>query len=756
MPRRLLKIVSSGLSREPVRQAETFAFTIEDVVWAMGSFCALNRRPFDPELLVKQFPPPYNSDSLIHAARALGFRIKRQDVESTAVSNLSFPCLVVLNEEEQSSVPLVVAGMPALKEGEAGETEEPVEIPRKYHPAIVVQVSNESVILFEVGSNTPKSMTHAEFATRFADAAFQLALETKEIKDPDGAMSNNAKFGFNWFIPELMKHKHIWRDVLIASLVIQLLALATPLFTQVIIDKVVVHRTQSTLIVIGIGLAVFMVFSALLSWVRQYLILHTGNRVDAVLGASVFNHLFKLPTRYFEQRPTGVIAARLHGVETIREFIASAAVTLILDFPFLLIFLGMMLYYSVLLTSIALAIMGLIALMSFIVAPIFKTRMNEQFMLGARNQAFTNEYIGGIETVKSLQMEPQLNARYNDYLAEYLRSGFSVRQIGNTYNVVSNGLEQLMTLLILVVGAYTVMNNTDFSIGMLIAFQMYAGKVSQPMLRLVGLWQQFQQANLSVQRLGDLMNAPTEPYSVSPSRLREGKGQIDIEALSFRYADDRPFLYQNFNLKVAPGKVVAIMGPSGSGKSTLTKLLQGFYQPASGTIKIDGNDIRYLSANELRHYFGVVPQETVLFSGTIYDNLMMANPHTTFDQIVHACKMAEIHSAIEALPQGYQTEIGERGVGLSGGQKQRLSIARALIKQPRILVFDEATSSLDSNTAEHFATTINQLKGKVSMLFITHAMPKSLQVDEVVRIGHGSLSAVNDEHESAEKVDEIA
>jgi subfamily B ATP-binding cassette protein HlyB/CyaB len=353
-------------------------------------------------------------------------------------------------------------------------------------------------------------------------------------------------------------------------------------------------------------------------------------------------------------------------------------------------------------------------------------------------------FVSGLETVKSLQMEPQLNARYSDYLAEYLRSGFGVRQIGNTYNVVSNGLEQIMTLLILVVGAYTVMTTNDFTIGMLIAFQMYSSKVSQPMLRLVGLWQQFQQANMSVQRLGDIMNAPAEPYSVLPSRMREGRGQIDIEALSFRYADDRPFLYQDFNLKVAPGKVVAIMGQSGSGKSTLTKLLQGFYQPTGGTIKIDGNDIRYLSANELRHYFGVVPQETILFSGTLYDNLMMANPHATFDQIVHACKMAEIHSAIEALPQGYQTEIGERGVGLSGGQKQRMAIARALIKQPKILVFDEATSSLDANTAEHFAATINQLKGKVSMLFITHAMPKNLLVDEVVRIGQGVLSAVSD------------
>ncbi|MGC2166297.1 MAG: peptidase domain-containing ABC transporter, partial [Gallionella sp.] len=552
-----------------------------------------------------------------------------------------------------------------------------------------------------------------------------------------------------------------WRDVLIASLIIQVLALGGPLFTQVIIDKVIVHHTQSTLIVIGIGLGVFMIFSALLSWVRQYLILHTGNRVDAVLGAAVFDPLFKLPPRYFEHRPTGVITARLHGVETIREFIASAAVTLILDFPFLLIFLGIMFYYSVFLTCIVLAVLSVIVLLSLIVAPIFRDRLNEQFLLGARNQAFTTEYVAGLETVKSLQLEPQLKSRYSDYLAEYLRSGFSVRQIGNTYNTLSNGLEQMMTLLVLIVGAYTVMNPSAgsgqvgsgevFTIGMLVAFQMFASRLSQPMMRLVGLWQQFQQANLSVQRMGDIMNAPPEPYSILPTRLREGKGQIEIEGLSFRYADNLPFLYEGFNLKVASGKVTAVMGPSGSGKSTLTKLLQGFYQPSGGTIKVDSNDIRYLAANELRHYFGAVPQETILFSGTIYDNLLMANPHATFEQLVQVCKMAEIHSSIEALPQGYQTEIGERGVGLSGGQKQRIAIARALLKQPKILIFDEATSSLDASTAEHFAHTINQLKGKVTMLFISHAMPKNLLVDEVVRIGQGTLSAVGETQGTAKQ-----
>jgi subfamily B ATP-binding cassette protein HlyB/CyaB len=313
--------------------------------------------------------------------------------------------------------------------------------------------------------------------------------------------------------------------------------------------------------------------------------------------------------------------------------------------------------------------------------------------------------------------------------------GYHTEPPASTCNAVASTPEQAMTLLILLAGAWIVMTTPAFTIGMLVAFQMFAGKLSQPVMRLTGLWTQFQQASLAVKRLGDLMNAPTEPYSLTPSRQASGTGRIEVQAIAFRYGDDRPFLYKDLSLTVEPGTTLAIMGPSGTGKSTLAKLLQGFYPPTEGSIRIDGIDIRHLAANELRSLFGVVPQETVLFSGTVYENLQMANPQATFDETVQACQMAEIHGVIEQLPQGYQTEIGERGAGLSGGQKQRIAIARALLKRPKVLIFDEATSNLDHATAKSFASTVNALKSKVTMLFITHGLPKALEPDSVVRLG---------------------
>jgi len=673
------------------------ALSATDFVWLIGSLCQINRLPFEPTLLLQRFPAPHSDSQCLEALQALGFRMGR-----TTLTKATFPCIAFLKGESR-------------------------------RPAIVVKSDATKLLYFESASQTALTCPLAE-RQRFETEVVLVRHEAAATMAGDGD-PGRAKFGFSWFWHELLKHRRVWRDVLLASLFIQLIGLTTPLFTQVIIDKVVVHQTESTLIAIAVGLVMFMLFNAGMSWLRQYFISHTGTRVDAVLGSAVFRHLLRLHLPYFEHRPTGTLIARVHAVETIREFMAGAAVSLILDFPFLVFFIAVMFAYSWQLTLIALGILAVVVCLSMAVVPVLRARINKQFLLGARNQAFLTEYVAGIETVKSLQMEPRLEGRYDGLLADYLSAGFATRQLSNTYNVVANALEQVMTLAILCVGALLVMRNDGFTIGMLVAFQMFAGRTSQPLLRLAGLWQEFQQASIAVRRLADIMDAPAEPHTLTPSRSADGKGLIQIADLSFRYSPQHPFLYRNLSLTLKPGKLTVLTGPSGCGKSTLAKLLLGFYEPTDGVITIDGRDVRHFAANELRQYFGVVPQETYLFSGSVYENVIAANPNSTFDQVVHACKIAEMHDFIEKLPNGYNTELGEHGVGLSGGQKQRLAIGRAVLRRPRVLIFDEAVSNLDQQTAERFSLTVNRLKGHVTIVFIAHQLPKGLAVDEVITLG---------------------
>jgi ATP-binding cassette, subfamily B, bacterial HlyB/CyaB len=720
----------------------TLLFSSESYAWGLHGICQLHRIPFAPQVVLQQIPPPYTLLSFQHAAQAIGLKSASHHAVVSQLPHLPLPCLAVL----KAKTPAITEDGKSVTRPE-GETTEPAWC----RPAIVLRCDAERVLYVVEGEQTPLNVTLSAFEQDYAGTVLLFSPGTESRARYGESLKTAQPFGFRWFVPELLKHGTIWRDVLLASLAIQLMALATPVFTQVVIDKVIVHHTVNTLVVIGIGLFMFMVFTAGMSWVRQYLVLHTGNRIDAVLGAQVFEHLFKLSLRYFEHRPTGTLVARVQGVETIRAFVSGAAVTLMLDVPFLFIFLSVMFYYSWILTLITLAVLMLITALSLLITPLLRERINQQFLLGARNQAFLTEYVAGMETVKSLQMEPRLSARFGDYLASYLQAGFKTRQLSNTYNVAANTLEQFLVLAILCVGAWLVMTTQSVTIGMLVAFQMFASRLSGPMLRMVGLWLEFQQASIAVQRLGDVMNAPAEPYSMLPAREGGGRGRIEIRNLSFRYAENLPYLYHGFSLAVEPGRCMAVMGPSGSGKSTLAKLLQGFYQPTDGAIHLDDHDIGHLSANELRQYFGVVPQDTVLFSGTVYENLVLANPHASFERVVQACKLAEIHGVIEQLPEGYQTPIGEHGVGLSGGQKQRIAIARALLKRPKILIFDEATSSLDARTAEQFARTVNRLKGKVTMLFIAHQLPKGLHVDSVINLGpqESHMSMVGNEQKDA-------
>jgi len=672
-----------------------------DLLWALASLCGVQRSPFDARLVLQQCPPPVTLATLMHAASTLGLKVSERKVPARDLRHSVLPVLAIRREGPGARL------------------------------AVVLSADARTVLVVERDTR-PCDISLHDFATRYEPGVLALALP--EAAGAGESALTDRPFGLRWFIPELLRHKVIWREVLAASLVLQLIALAVPLCTQVVIDKVVVHHSSSTLLVILSALALFVAFGAALSYARQYLLLHTGNRIDSVLGMRAFEHLLRLPPRYFDSRPTGTLVARLQGVETIREFITGAAASVLLDAPFLLVFLAVMLWYSVPLTLVAVALIGMLAVASLAVTPLLRRRINEQFLLGARNQAFVTEHVAAMETVKSLQMEPQVAARFGRNLADYLRASFATRQLSNAYSAFAGALEQTLSVAILGVGAWMVMTQEGFTIGMLVAFQMFSSRLAQPALRLASLWQESQQAAIAVQRLGDLMDAPAELYSMSPARGREAAGRIEIDKVTFRYQEGEPPVYENFSLTIEAGACVAITGPSGSGKSTLSKLLQGFHVPSAGAVRIDGRDTRQFAANELRLNFGVVPQETRLFSGSLLENLVAGQPHASLAEVAEACREAEIHDTIESLPQGYRTQVGENGVGLSGGQKQRIAIARALLRRPRILIFDEATASLDRETAEAFARTVSRLRGSATVLFISHHIPDGLVADSTARI----------------------
>jgi len=682
-----------------------------DLVWVLASICGSHRVPFDARSVLQQFPPPLDVAGLRHAAAALGLRLTPRRVAARDLGHAPLPLVALRRDGAFARL------------------------------ALVLGADSRSALVAE-RDNPPRDVPLREFAARY-EPEWLLAAREEPPAAPEAALTDRP-FGLRWFLPELARHKAVWREVLVASLVLQLVALAVPLCTQVIIDKVVVHHTASTLAVVLSALALFVAFSAALGYARQYLLLHTGNRIDAVLGMRVFEHLLRLPPRYFESRPTGTLVARLQGVETIREFITGAAASVLLDVPFLLLFLGAMLWYSPALTLIAAALIGALALASAAVTPLLRRRINAQFLLAARNQAFVTEHVAAMETVKSLQMEPQVAARFGRNLAVYLRASFATRRLANAYHVFAAALEQTLSVAILGAGAWLVMTEEGFTIGMLVAFQMFSARLAQPALRLAGLWQEFQQTAVAVQRLGDLMDAPAEIYRLDAAAGEAtAGGRVEFDNVSFGYRDDRPAVLENFSLTIEAGACVALTGPSGSGKSTLAKLLQGFYMPSAGAVRIDGRDTRRLAANELRLRLGVVPQETRLFAGTLLENLLAGQPHAGFAEVVEACRLAEIHDTIERLPLGYRTPVGENGVGLSGGQKQRVAIARALLRRPRILIFDEATASLDRETAEAVARTVSRLRGSATVLFIAHHVPESLAADAVARLERGARTVAS-------------
>lgn len=597
---------------------------------------------------------------------------------------------------------------------------------------VVARIVDDKVLIQDPRINRPQMISRHEFEARWSG---RLVLITRRASLGDLA----RRFDVTWFLQAMHKYRHLLTEVLVASFFLQLFALVSPLFFQVVIDKVLVHRGLTTLDVLVIGLIIVSIFECLLSALRTYVFSHTTNRIDVELGARLFRHLMALPIAYFEARRTGDSVARVRELENIRNFLTSSALTLIIDLFFTFVFLAVMYYYSPSLTWIVIGSFPFYIAISAGVTPIFRRRLDEKFNRGAENQAFLVESINGVETLKAMAVEPQMQRRWEEQLAGYVRASFQVLSLGNWASQSVQLISKIVTALTLYFGAYLVIEG-QLTVGELVAFNMLAGRVAQPVLRLAQLWQDFHQARVSIARLGDILNAvPESIYKPGRTALPAIRGTISIEHATFRYRIDGPEVLKDVTLRVPEGQVLGIVGPSGSGKSTLTKLVQRFYVPESGRVLIDGVDIGIVDVAWLRRQIGVVLQENVLFNRSIRDNIALGDPSCPMERVVAAAQLAGAHEFILELPEGYDAIVGERGSSLSGGQRQRIAIARALIGDPRILIFDEATSALDYESERIIQNNMRKIAVGRTVIVIAHRLSTVRHADRIITVDRGRI-----------------
>ena len=597
---------------------------------------------------------------------------------------------------------------------------------------VIGTVGNDKVLIQTPGDSRPTTLSRDEFLKRWSGS---LLLVARRSVLP----GMSGKFDLSWFIPSLLKYRRLLGEVLLVSFFIQLLALVTPLFFQVVIDKVLVHQGLTTLDVLAIGLLVVSLFEVVLSGLRTYLFSHTASRVDVELGAKLYHHLQGLPVAFFLSRPVGTIVARVRELESIRNFITGSTLTLVIDLVFTVVFIAVMFHYSPVLSWVVAATIPFYVGLSIVVTPILRRRLDEKFQRGAENQAFLVESVSGAETVKAMAIEPQMQRRWEEQLAGYVSSSLKATNLGNVANQFAGFVNKISTVLILWIGARLVIEH-QLTVGQLVAFNMLAGRVSGPILRLVQLWQEFQQARISVERLGDILNTPTEAgLAAGRTSLPPIAGKVSLNRATFRYGPDLPKALKNVSLEVAPGEVIGIVGRSGSGKSTLTRLIQRLYVPEAGRVRIDGADLAMVDPVWLRRQVGVVLQENVLFNRSVRDNIALAEPGLPMEPIVHAAKMAGAHEFILELPQGYDTLIQEHGSNLSGGQRQRIAIARALVTNPRILIFDEATSALDYESERIIQDNMRLICKGRTVFIIAHRLSAVRDAHRIVVLDKGEV-----------------
>lgn len=616
------------------------------------------------------------------------------------------------------------------------------DIPANYPmPAIIIMKDGTYRVLLALKQNENRALTLTPLAKHpdscdIKDLQAQIRDEIIILRHKNS--DSDVKFGFKWFFNEIFKYKKIIAQVLLGSFVVQLFGLVTPLFTQVILDKVLVNRTMATLDVLAVAFIVVAIFELLLNLSRNYIFIHTTNKIDAKLGAKLFKHLFKLYYVYFENRQVGNIVARVRELDRIREFITNKSVSVLIDAFFSIVFLAIMFVYSPKLTSISLIFLGIIAVIYVAITPELRVRLEEKFQMGAHSNSYLVEAVTGVQTVKSLAIEGSMFRKWEDKLGKYLKSSFNLAIMGNFTGSICGFLQKAMTIAILYVGVMLVIEN-KLTIGQLIAFQMFSGQFAAPMLRLVGLWNEFQQTLLAVDRIGDILNSPLEKQSENAITLSHVKGDIKIENMSFRYNVDAPLVLKNINLEIKAGEKIGFVGRSGSGKSTITKLIQRLYYTTEGTIFIDGIDTRNIDPIWLRTNIGIVMQENYLFSGTIKDNIAQPRPNVPMEGIIQAAQVAGAHEFISKFPKGYDTEVGERGSSLSGGQKQRIAIARALISNPRILIFDEATSALDYESERIIRDNMAMISKGRTTIIIAHRLSTIRDCDRIVCFDNGNI-----------------
>ncbi len=645
-------------------------------------------------------------DDLLLAARELGLKARRSRCSSDRLSLAALPALAVLRAEGESGAPRVV--VLAQCDGQRVLWQDPAA--PSAHPAI-----------------EPLEV----FAARWTGELILIASRAS-------LAGELARFDFSWFVPSLVKYRRLLGEVLLISLFLQLFALVSPLFFQVVMDKVLVHRGLTTLDVLVIGLVIVVVFESALSALRTYVFSHTTSRIDVELGARLFRHLVQLPLAYFQARRVGDSVARVRELEHIRSFLTGGALTLLLDVLFSGVFIAVMLLYSVPLTLIVLVSLPLYLGLSLAVVPVLRARLNDKFARGAENQALLVEAVSGIQTVKAGALEPVMARRWNEQLAAYVSASFRAQTLASVAHEGVGLIGKLVNAATLWYGAHLVMDG-HLTVGMFVAFNLFAARVSQPVMRMAQMWTDFQQTGISMARLGDVLNARTEVPPSHAAQLPPVKGRITLDDVGFRYRPEAAPALNGFSLDIQPGEVIGIVGRSGCGKSTLTRLVQRLHTPERGRVLIDGIDIALVDAAQLRRQIGVVLQDNWLFHRSVRENIAITDPAAPIEQVVHAAQLGGAHDFISQLPEGYDTLVGEQGASLSGGQRQRIAIARALFSQPRILILDEATSALDYESEAVLQRNMAAICRARTVLLITHRLSALRHAHRIAVMDAGRL-----------------